>query len=263
MAIHETAILSPQAAIGVDVAIGPYCVVGPGVRIGARCVLGAHVVIETGTTLGADCRVSSNAVLGGPPQDSKYGGEETFLRIGDRNIIREGVTIHRATGEGNVTLVGSDNMIMAFAHVGHNTVVGNRVVLPSYVGLCGHVVVEDRVVFGGFVGVHQFVRVGKMAMVGGMSRVVQDVPPFMLVQGEPVQPHGLNVVGLRRGGVSVEARDQLKIAYRLLYRSGLNRQQALARVAAEVPPSEELTYLLEFLEQTELGRNGRQLDRPR
>lgn len=263
MAIHETAIISPQAEIGADVEIGPYCVIGPRVRIGDRCVLGAHVVIESGTTLGADCRVSSGAILGGPPQDTKYRGEETFLHIGERNLIREGVTIHRATGEGNATIIGNDNMIMAYAHIGHNSVIGNHVILPSYVGLSGHVVVEDRVVFGGFVGVHQFVRVGKMAMVGGMSRVVQDVPPFLLVQGEPVQPHGLNVVGLRRGGVPAEVREQLKHAYRLLYRSGLNRKQALERIAEEVPPSEELNYLVEFLKQIELGRNGRQLDRPR
>lgn len=261
MAIHETAILSPDAELGVDVEVGPYCVIGPGVRVGDRCVLGAHVVIERGTSLGDECRVMSGAVLGGEPQDSKYHGEETFLRIGARNTIREGVTIHRATGEGAATEVGNENMVMAYAHIGHNARVGNNVTIASYVGLSGHVQVEDRVVFGGFVGVHQFVRVGKLTMVGGMSRVVQDVPPFMLVQGEPLRPHGLNVVGLRRSGASAAVREQLKQAYRLLYRSQLNLHQALERVQAEVPTSPELEYLLDFLRSIEQGRQGRQLDR--
>lgn len=263
MAIHETAIIDPGAELGVDVEIGPYCVVGPSVRIGDRTCLGAHAVIEGGTTLGEECRVASGAILGGPPQDTKYKGEPTFLTIGDRNIIREGVTIHRATGEGNTTVVGSENMIMAYAHIGHNAHVGNNVTIASYVGISGHVTVEDRVVFGGFVGVHQFVRIGKITMVGGMSRVVQDVPPFMLVQGEQLQPHGLNVVGLRRTGVTAEVREQLKEAYRLLYRAGLNLQQAVERISEEVPPSEERDYLVSFLEAVQSGRHGRQFDRPK
>ncbi|HOM83319.1 MAG TPA: acyl-ACP--UDP-N-acetylglucosamine O-acyltransferase [Armatimonadota bacterium] len=263
MAIHETAIIDPDAEIGVDVEIGPYTVIGPAVRIGDRSRLGAHVVIERGTTLGAECQVASGAILGGAPQDTKYQGEETFLLIGERNIIREGVTIHRATGEGNATIVGNENMIMAYAHVGHNARLGNNITIASYVGISGHATVEDRVVFGGFVGVHQFVRIGKMTMIGGMSRVVQDVPPFMLVQGEQLQPHGLNVVGLRRAGVTAEVREQLKEAYRLLYRAGLNLQQAVERIQAEVPPSEERDYLVSFLLAVPTGRHGRQLDMPK
>lgn len=263
MAIHSTAIVAPDAELGQDVEVGPFCVIGPAVRVGDRTVLGPHVSVEAGTILGSDCQVMAGAVLGGPPQDTKYKGEPTRLEVGDRTIIREAVTIHRATGEGNVTVIGSDNMIMAYAHIGHNARVGNGVTISSYVGISGHACIEDRVVIGGFAGIHQFARVGKMAMVGGMSRVVQDVPPFLLVQGEPVRPYGLNVVGLRRAGVSPEVRAQLKRAYRLLYRSGLNLQQALERIAEEVPRSTELDYLVEFLQQVRNGRHGRQLDRPR
>ncbi|NLC56791.1 MAG: acyl-ACP--UDP-N-acetylglucosamine O-acyltransferase [Armatimonadetes bacterium] len=263
MAIHSTAVIAPDAELGTDVEVGPFCVIGAAVRVGDRTVLGPHVVLEAGTTLGADCQVMAGAVLGGPPQDTKYKGEQTFLRIGDRTILREAVTIHRATGEGNATVIGNDNMLMAYAHVGHNAQVGSNVTIASYVGISGHVCIEDRVVIGGFAGVHQFTRVGKMAMIGGMSRVAQDVPPFMLVQGEPLRPYGLNVVGLRRAGVTPEVRAQLKRAYRILYRSGLNLQQALERVAAEVPASEELDYLIQFLQQIRDGRYGRQLDRPR
>ena len=200
--------------------------------------------------------MASGAILGGPPQDTKYQGEETFLRIGERNIIREGVTIHRATGEGNATIVGNENMIMAYAHVGHNACLGSNITIASYVGISGHATVEDRVVFGGFVGVHQFVRIGKMTMIGGMSRVVQDVPPFMLVQGEQLQPHGLNVIGLRRAGVTAEVREQLKEAYRLLYRAGLNLQQAVERIRAEVPPSAERDYLVSFLQRCTRAGTG-------
>ena len=263
MAIHETAILSPGTELGVDVEIGPFCVLGPGVRIGDRCSLGAHVVIDAGTSLGAECRVFAGAALGGPPQDTKYKNEAPFLRIGERNVIRECATIHRATGEGNATVVGNENMIMAYAHIGHNAHVGSNTLIASYVGISGHVLVEDRVVFGGFVGVHQFVRIGKYTMIGGMSRVVQDVPPFMLMQGEPLRAHGLNVVGLRRAGISAEVREQLKQAHRILYRSNANLQQALERIPAELPPSPELTYLVEFLSKVEDGRVGRQMEHPR
>lgn len=262
MAIHETAIIAPSAELGPDVEIGPYCVVGDSVKVGARTVLLAHVVLEPGAIIGEECRIASGAVLGGQPQDAKFSGEQTFLRIGDRNIIREGVTIHRATGEGNVTVVGDDNMIMAYAHIGHNVRIGNHCTIASYVGISGHGVVEDRVVFGGFVGVHQFVRIGKLAMVGGMSRVVQDVAPYLTVQGSPLVPHGLNVVGLRRAGATAEVREQIKHAYRLLYRSNLNLQQALERIAQELPPSEELNYMVDFLKGIKLGRQGRQLDLP-
>jgi UDP-N-acetylglucosamine acyltransferase len=196
-------------------------------------------------------------MLGGPTQDRKYQGEETFLIIGNRNEIREFVTIHRATGEGNATRIGDDNLIMAYVHIGHNCQIGNGISMANQLGLSGHTVVEDRVVFGGMVGVHQYVRVGKLAMIGGMSKVVQDIPPFMMADGRPTEVVGLNVLGLRRAGVGAPSRAGLKQAYRLFYRSNLNLSQAIEAVETEVEPTEEREYLLEFMKTMRQGYGGR------
>ena len=255
--IHPTALVDATAELAPDVQVGPYTVIGPHVRIGEGTILESHVAIEGWTTIGRDCHLWPGAKLGGPPQDRKYKGEQTFLILGDRNAIREDVTIHRATGEGNATRIGSDNMGMAYSHIGHNCEIGNSVTIPNYVGVSGHVVIEDRVVFGGMVGVHQYVRIGKLAMVGGVSKVVQDVPPFMMVDGRPTEVVGLNVLGLRRAGVGPAARAGLKQAYRLIYRSGLNLSQAIEAVENEVEPSQERDYLLAFLNSVRAGYGGR------
>lgn len=263
MKIHPTAIIDPSAELGEGVEIGAYSVVGPNCAIGANTVLGPQVVVEEYTYIGEECQIRSGAVLGGPPQDNKFRGERSYVRLGDRNQVREFVTLHRATGEDQATTIGNDNLIMAYVHIGHNCHVGSNVMISSYAGLSGHISVEDYVVIGGMVGVHQFVRVGKLAMLGGYSKVVVDVPPFMLADGRPADVLDLNVRGLRRAQIPPSARAQLKQAYKLLYRSNLNFSQALEAIADEVEPNPEVTYLTEFIAQIKEGTAGRQNDRPR
>ena len=199
-------------------------------------------------------------MLGGVPQDHKFQGEVSYLRIGDRNIIREYVTLHRATGAENATVIGDDNMLMAYCHVGHNCTLGNGITMANMVGISGHVLVEDRAVFGGMVGVHQFVRIGKLAMLGGYSKVAQDVPPFVMVDGRPAKVYDLNVRGLRRVGVPSQVRSGLRQAYKLLYRSNLNLSQAIEAIENEVEPSPERDYMLDFVRNVKFGTSGRQLD---
>ncbi len=261
--IHSTAIIDSSAQIGTGVTIGAYAVIGKNVQIGDGTRIDTHVVIEENTTLGPNCTVMTGAVLGGAPQDYKYHGEETFLRIGANNIIREYVTIHRASGEGEATVIGDNNMLMAYCHIGHNCVLGSGITMANMVGISGHTLVEDKVVFGGIVGVHQKVRIGKLAMVGGFSKVVQDVPPFAMADGRPSRVCDLNVIGLRRNGVTAKVRSDIKQAYKLLYRSNLNVTQALEAIENEIEPSEELQYLLDFIRNVRLGFGGRQLEAPR
>jgi UDP-N-acetylglucosamine acyltransferase len=257
MKIHPTALVDKTAELAPDVEIGPFTVIGPHVKIEEGTVLGSHVMIDNWTTIGRDCLVHSGARLGGPPQDRKYQGERSFLILGDRNEIREYVTIHRATGEDHCTRLGDDNLIMAYGHIGHNCVIGSGTSMANQVGISGHVVVEDRVVLGGMVGIHQYVRIGQLAMVGGMSKVVQDVPPFMMADGRPTDVVGLNVLGLRRAGVGPSSRAGLKQAYRLIYRSNLNLSQAIEAVESEVEPTQERDYLLAFLNSIRAGYGGR------
>lgn len=263
MSIHPSAVVDPAAQIGNDIEIGAFSVVGADVVLGDGVRLHTHVVIEPHTTLGSGCEVYSGAVLGGVPQDRKFKGEKTFLTIGSNNIIREHVTIHRAAGAGNETRLGDDNLIMAYCHVGHNCVMGSGITMGNMAALSGHVEVEDRVVFGGIVGVHQFTRIGRLAMIGGYSKVVQDVPPFVMADGRPSKVMDLNVIGLRRSGVSARARADLKQVFRLLYRSNLNISQAIEAIETDVEPSPERDYMLDFIRQIRFGSNGRQNDAPR
>ena len=256
--IHPSAIVAPNAELGEGVEIGPFCIVEAGTRIGAGSTLESNVIIKRGTSIGTNCRLMPHIILGGEPQDMKFKGEESFVRIGNNNILREMVTIHRATGEGQATIIGDDNLLMAYVHFGHNCVVGDGNMISNSTGVSGHVTIEDKCVIGGFVGIHQFVHIGKMAIVGGLSKVVQDVPPFCMADGRPSKIHGLNVRGLRRNGVEQEQRNQISKAFKLLYRSELNTTQALERIHEEVPESETLEYLISFIERVRLGRLGRQ-----
>lgn len=260
--IHATAIIDPSAEIGQGVTIGAYSVIGSNVQIGDGTRIDSHVTIEANTSIGKDCTVLTGSVLGGAPQDYKFKGEQTYLRIGDENIIREYVTIHRASGEGEATVIGDGNMLMAYCHIGHNCTLGSHITMANMVGISGHVLVEDKVVFGGIVGVHQKVRIGKLAMVGGFSKVVQDVPPFVMADGRPTRVCDLNVIGLRRNGVTPKVRSELKQAYKLLYRSNMNVTQALEAID-EIDRSDELQYLLDFIRSVRLGFGGRQLEAPR
>lgn len=261
--IHPTALVDSRAEIGQGVKIGPYSIIEPDVVIGDGTEIDANVTIHSGTTIGRNCKIMTGAVLGGPPQDYKFRGEKTYLKIGDGNIIREYVTIHRASGEGEATIIGDNNMLMAYCHIGHNCRLGSGITMANMVGISGHTLIEDKVVFGGIVGVHQKVRIGKLAMIGGFSKVVQDVPPFAMADGRPLKVYDLNVIGLRRNGVPAKVRADLKHAYKLLYRSNLNVTQALEAIENEIEPSEELQYLLDFIRSIRFGFGGRQLETPR
>ena len=261
MAIHPTAIVDPTAQIGADVEVLPYTIIEAETVIGDRCVLGPHAVIRKWTELGEDCVISTGAVLGEPPQDRKYAGERTFLRLGRGNHIREYVTIHRGTGEGKATTVGDENLIMAYCHAGHNCTIGSHCSFANCAQLAGHVVIEDYVIVGGLTGFHQFVTVGRVGMVGAMSRISQDTPPFSIVEGSPAEVRGLNVIGLERRGVDAESRGALRKAFRLLFRSEYNISDALEAVAAEVADDTEVRYLCDFMRRVQQGYLGRQLGR--
>jgi UDP-N-acetylglucosamine acyltransferase len=261
--IHPTALIDPTAQIGQGVSVGAYTIIGRNVQIGDGTQIDPHVVIESNVSVGKECAILAGSVIGGAPQDKKFHGEDSFVKIGDGNIIREYVTIHRASGDGESTVLGDGNMLMAYCHVGHNCKLGDQITMANYVGVSGHALVEDKVVFGGFVGVHQKVRIGKLAMVGGMSKVVQDVPPFAIVDGRPTRVCDLNVIGLRRSMVSSKVRSEIRLAYKLLYRSNLNVAQALEAIDRDIEPSEELNYLLDFIRSVREGFGGRQLETPR
>ncbi|MFS8904737.1 acyl-ACP--UDP-N-acetylglucosamine O-acyltransferase [Synechococcus sp. O70.2] len=225
--IHPTAVIHPKAELHETVQVGPYAVIGEHVRIGANTVVGAHVVIEGWTEIGEDNQIFPGAVLGTEPQDLKYNGAPSQLVIGRGNLIREFVTINRATNEGEATIIGDYNLLMAYVHVAHNCVIENQVVITNAVSLAGHIHIESQARIGGMVGIHQFTRVGRLAMVGAMSRVDRDVPPYLLVEGHPARIRGLNLVGLRRAKGMEGSLPALRQAYRLLYRSGLPLEKAL------------------------------------
>ena len=251
--IHPTAVISESARIGKDVTIGPYCVIGDDVEIGDGSIIGPHAVIDRWTTLGKGCRVFQFASVGAEPQDLKFKGEKSWTVIGDRTTIREGATIHRATGEGNETRIGSDCLLMAYVHIAHNCTLGNRVIMSNLASCSGHATVEDRVVIGGMAGVHQFVKIGRNAMVGGMSKLVQDVVPYTLVDGHPAKVVGLNNVGISRAGIPLESRRLIKQAYKILYRSGLSLPEAIAVIEQEVDSCDEVEHFLRFLRNAERG----------
>ncbi len=255
--IHPTSVIHPSAQIDASVEIGPFCVVGENVSIGPGTVLHPSAHILQNTRIGRNCQIFSGAVIGGPPQDYKFKNEETYVEIGDDNILREFVTIHRATGEGEVTRIGSGNMVMAYAHIGHNCDIGDRIIIASYVGISGHVTVEDGVNFGGNCGIHQFCRIGTLAMVAGKSGIIKDVPPYMTVSGVPATVIDVNWRGLRRAGVAAKVRGEVRAAYKLLYRSNLNQSQALEAIEEEIEHSPELDHLLAFIRNTREGTNGR------
>lgn len=251
--IHPTAIIHPDAKIGANCQIGPYCILGEHVELGPGCKLHAHVVIDGHTRLGSTNEIYPFASLGLKSQDLKWAGGVTRVEIGDHNTLREGVTVHSATEDGGVTRVGSHNNLLAYAHVAHNCTVGNYVVMSNVVALAGHVVVEDNAIVGGLTAVHQFCRIGRLAMVGGCSRVLQDIPPFMLAEGSPAAPRTINKIGLERNGISDEAQVALRQAYKILHRAGLTISNALERIEKEVPPLPEVLHFLDFVRASERG----------
>lgn len=255
--IHSLAIVDPSAKIADSVSVGPFAHIGAGVVLGEDCIVESHASVLSGTVLGARNVVGQSAVLGGDPQDRKYKGEETYLIIGDDNVFREFVTIHRGSGPGTSTKIGNHCYIMGYCHIGHNCTVEDEVTIANYSGVSGHATLEHLVNIGGMTGVHQYARVGKVAMVGGMSRIVQDAPPFMITEGNEQTVHDINAVGLRRIGVTSERRMALHRACKLLYKSQLGLRNAIEVVEQEVPLTEEVTYLLQFAARRFQGKNGR------
>lgn len=251
--IHPTAIVHPGAQIGPDCEIGPYCVVGEHVVLGAGCKLHAHVVIDGHTVLGSGNEIYPFACIGLKTQDLKWKGGITRTVIGDNNTFREYVTVHSATGDGEVTVVGSNNHILAYCHIAHNVTLGNNIIMSNLATLAGHVVVEDCAVIGGLAAVHQFCRIGRMAIVGGCSKVVQDVPPYMLADGNPAKTRTINKVGMDRHVVPEQAQAALRQAYKILFRQGLTIPNALAKIEADLPQLPEIQHLVQFVRATQRG----------
>lgn len=252
--IHPTAVIEPGVEIGADVEIGAYAFVGGTARIGDRTRLHHHACVEGDTHIGRECELFPFANIGAKTQDLKYHGGNPGVRIGDRNVFREYVTVHAATSDGDLTVIGNDNLILAYCHIAHDCRLGNHIIMSSYAGLAGHVVVEDHVTFGANAGVHQFCRMGAYAMLGGYSKIVQDVAPFMIADGNPAIIRSINKVGLERKGFTTEQIERIKLMHRLLFRDGLNRSQALEKIAAHPQAdSAEMRAILEFAGKSERG----------
>ena len=250
--IHPTAIVDPGARLGAGVHVGPYCVIGPRVEVGDRCRLQHHVTLEGPSAIGADNVFFSYTSIGQQTQDLKYRGEPTYLRIGDANTFREFVTVHRGTAVDSCTRIGSRGNFLAYSHVAHDCTVGDAVIFSNNGTIAGHVEVEDYAVIGGLSAVHQFCRIGRHAITGGCSKIVQDVPPFMIADGNPARVRGVNQVGLERNGFAEESVRCLREAYRLLYRSKLNVKQAVEEIRKELA-GPEIAHLLSFIERSSRG----------
>lgn len=251
--IHPTAIVAKDAYCDTDVEIGPYALIGEGVKLGRGVRVGSFAVIENDTTIGAGTKIFTGAVIGSVPQDLKYDGARSAVVIGENNIIREYVTINLSTKEGSRTVVGNNNLIMAYSHIAHDCMVGNHCIIANSGTLAGHVTLEDNVVVGGLVAIHQFVRVGILSIIGGCSKVVTDIPPYATCDGHPAKFYGLNLVGLRRAGISSESMQFLKNAYKIFYQSGLTKAHALEEIKKNIFPCAEIKHLIEFIESSQRG----------
>lgn len=252
--IHETAVIHAGAELGKNVVISPYAIIGKDVELGDGCIVGPHVTIEGWTKIGANNKFYHGASIGCEPQDLKFKGEKSFLFIGDGNTFRENVTVSRGTeGGGGETRIGNNNLFMAYGHVAHDCQIGSNIVLANCTALAGHVTVEDRVTIGGLCGVHQFTKVGKLAMIGACTKIVKDVPPFVIVDGNPARVAGINIVGLRRNDIPPGIRDEIKRAYRILYRSNLSIDQAIEKMEHALQGTAEIDHFIRFLRNAERG----------
>lgn len=261
--VHPSAVVEDGAELGPGVRVGAFAFIGPRVKLGQGVEVMAHAVVEGNTQVGASTVVFPHAVIGGRPQDMKYKGGDTKLVIGERNVLREGVTINTGTEiGGGITRLGDGNILMANAHVAHDCLLGNRVILANNVMLAGHVRVQDGAILNGGVGIHHFTTVGTFAYVGGLSRITRDVPPFTIVEGHPSRVRGLNIVGLKRARFPEATIRALKAAYRLLYRSDLPLRDAAARLRADFAGVKEVQELVTFIEASGNGRLGRQGEEP-
>ncbi len=250
--IHPTAIIGKKVDLGEANEIGPHAIIEDGVKLGSANKILANAYISSGTELGNNNEIHMGAIVGHAPQDVAYKGAKTFTKIGDSNIIREYATIHRGTKEGTATIIGNHNFIMANAHIAHNCVLGNRIIMVNMASLTGHCEVEDMAFLSGMTGFHQFTRIGTLAMVSALSAINKDIPPYMICGGRPGVIQGINVVGLRRAGISQAIRTEIKESYRLLYRSGLNVEQALKEIEKNFK-SKEVAHLTSFIRSSKRG----------
>jgi len=252
--IHPSAVISPKAKLADGVSVGPFSVITDNAVIGANTKIGSHCVVDGYTTIGKNCEIFTGAVVGSRPQDLKFKGEKVVLEIGDNNIIREYCTLNPGTAEGGgKTMMGNDNLLMAYSHIAHDCRVGSGCVLANNATLAGHVSIEDRAVIGGLVAIHQFVRIGMLAIIGGCSKVVQDIPPFSTCDGHPARVYGLNLIGLRRKGISHDSIKKIDQAFKVIFNSGLSPKHALVRVEKEIEKTEEVIYLINFVKSSERG----------
>ena len=253
MGVHSTAIVDPNAKIGDNVTIGPFSIIEAGVSIGDRTTVGNNVTISSGTHVGKDCKIFHSASIGAIPQDLKYNNEDTLLNIGDRTVIREFVSINKGTSALGKTEIGSDCLLMASVHVAHDCVVGNNVIMSNLTTLGGHVNIDDWVILSGGVLVHQFCNISKHAFIGAGALVTQDVPPFILAAGSPVEYSGINSVGLKRRGFSIDDRKELKNIYKMYFRSKNNRKENLSKIKKELASLKYTNLIVEFIQNSERG----------
>lgn len=254
MSVDETARIDPSASLDPDVSIGPWCVIGPHVSIGAGTVIEPNVIIRRNTRIGRNNRIFQFSSVGEDPADKKFEGEETWLEIGDDNIFREGVTLHRGTGVGGgMTRIGSGNLMMPYVHVAHDCMVGDNTVFANNVGISGHVHVDDWVILGGYAGVNQFLKIGAHAMVGGMTHISNDVPAFMIVSGRPATVRSINAIGMERRGFDKQTVAEVREAFKILYRRNFSLQEAIDQIKAMSENCAALDTLVASLESSEKG----------
>lgn len=251
--IHPSAVIDSGAKLGNNVTVGPFVIIGEGCEVGDGCVIAARATLERNVKLAANVKIGIGTILGGEPQDLKFGGEETTVEIGEGTTIREYTTINRGTTHSFKTTVGKDCLLMSYVHLAHDCQIGDGVILSNVVQLAGHVIVENKAIISGLTAVHQFVRIGRHSFIGGCSRVSKDIPPFLKAVGNPVKLYGLNTIGLQRHGFSEEVLRELKRAYRLFFRSDLNVSQAMEQASSELEPYPEVQELVKFVEASERG----------
>ena len=252
--IDPSAKIDPTAELAEGVSVGPWSIIGPNVKIGAGTQVGSHVIVRSNTEIGEGNRIFQFASVGEDPADKKFAGEETWLRIGDNNIFREGVTLHRGTEVGGgVTVIGSDNLLMPYVHVAHDCIVGSHTVFANNVGISGHVQVADWAILGGYAGVNQFLKIGAHAMVGGMTHITNDVPAYIIISGNPASVRSINAVGLERRGFDKDVIKTIREAFKIIYKRGLNLQEAIDSLEAMKADCEDLQVLIDSLQASEKG----------
>jgi len=251
--IHQTAIISSKSIIGKNVFIGPYCIIDDDVIIGDNTRIDAHTIIRSYTTVGQNCHIFSNCVIGEIPQDKKFEGEKSKLVIGDNTVVREFCTLNRGTKDLGLTKIGSDCLLMAYVHVGHDCLVSDNIILANGVQLGGHVEIQKYAIVGGLTPVHQFCKIGEHTLVGGGLRVVQDIPPFIIANGQPLKFSGINALGLRRRKFSVTQRTNIKKAYKILYNSNMNTSQALEKIKKDFSSQNEISTIISFINDSSRG----------